>query len=49
MKESVRIQLEDFSQDEEIQALQGSSRRMGGIATFLGCARDFSEGRDVRR
>lgn len=48
MKESVRIQLEDFSQDEEIQALQGSSRRMGGIATFLGCARDFSEGRDVR-
>ena len=48
MKEAVRIQLEDFSQDEEIQALQGSSRRMGGIATFLGCARDFSEGRDVR-
>jgi molybdopterin synthase catalytic subunit len=47
MQEAVRIQLEDFSQDEEIRALQASSRRMGGIATFLGCARDFSEGREV--
>lgn len=47
MSEAVRIQLEDFSQDEEIRALQASSRRMGGIATFLGCARDFSEGREV--
>lgn len=47
MKEAVRIQTEDFSQDEEIAALKGSSKRMGGIGTFLGCARDFSEGRDV--
>jgi len=47
MKEAVRIQQEDFSQDEEIKALQASSKRMGGIATFLGCARDFSEGREV--
>ena len=46
-KDAVRIQHEDFSQDEEIKALQASSKRMGGIATFLGCARDFSEGRDV--
>ncbi|TAN79884.1 MAG: molybdenum cofactor biosynthesis protein MoaE [Gallionella sp.] len=46
-KNAVRIQHEDFSQDEEIKALQASSKRMGGIATFLGCARDFSEGRDV--
>ena len=45
--EAVRIQLEDFSQDEEIRALKASSLRMGGIATFLGCARDFSEGREV--
>ena len=45
--EAVRIQLEDFSQDEEIGALKAGSLRMGGIATFLGCARDFSEGRDV--
>lgn len=47
MKEPVRIQLEDFSQDEEIFALKGRSKRMGGIGTFLGCARDFSEGREV--
>ena len=47
MKEAVRIQIEDFSQDEEIEALRATSKRMGGIGTFLGCARDFSEGRDV--
>ncbi|HEU0220066.1 MAG TPA: molybdenum cofactor biosynthesis protein MoaE [Gallionella sp.] len=47
MKAAVRIQQEDFSQDEEIMALQASSKRIGGIATFLGCARDFSEGREV--
>ena len=47
MKEAVRIQIEDFSQDEEINALRAASKRMGGIGTFLGCARDFSEGRDV--
>lgn len=47
MSEPVRIQQEDFSQDEEITALKASSPRIGGIATFLGCARDFSEGRDV--
>lgn len=38
---------EDFSQDVEIRALQAGSKRVGGIATFLGCARDFSEGREV--
>ena len=48
-KAAVRIQQEDFSQDEEIMALRASSQRMGGIATFIGCARDFSEGRSVSR
>jgi molybdopterin synthase catalytic subunit len=47
MKDAVRIQQQDFSQDEEITALRASSKRMGGIATFIGCARDFSEGREV--
>jgi molybdopterin synthase catalytic subunit len=47
MREAVRLQQEDFSQDEEIVALRASSKRMGGIATFIGCARDFSEGREV--
>lgn len=47
MSDPVRLQEVDFSQDEEIRALHASSKRMGGIATFLGCARDFSEGREV--
>lgn len=47
MRDAVRLQQQDFSQDEEVSALRASSKRMGGIATFIGCARDFSEGRDV--
>lgn len=49
MKDAVRLQHEDFSQDEEVGALRASSKRMGGIATFIGCARDFSEGRSVSK
>jgi molybdopterin synthase catalytic subunit len=44
---AIRLQKEDFSQDEEIRALQSGSKRMGGIATFVGCARDFADGREV--
>ncbi|GHU27795.1 molybdenum cofactor biosynthesis protein MoaE [Betaproteobacteria bacterium] len=47
MSAVVRLQEEDFSLDTEIVALRASSQRIGGIATFLGCARDFSEGRQV--
>ena len=46
-QDAVRIQAEDFSQEEEIRALRASSNGIGGIVTFLGCARDFSEGRKV--
>lgn len=46
--EAVRIQAEDFSVQVEISLLQESSRRIGAVVTFLGTARDFSEGRDVR-
>jgi len=45
--EAVRIQAADFSIQAEVDALRATSKRIGGIATFLGCARDFSEGRDV--
>ena len=48
-KSAVRIQREDFSQDEEVRLLRAGSKRMGGIATFIGCARDFSEGRSVSK
>ena len=43
----VRIQFEDFSVDAELRALRDVSLRIGGIASFVGCARDFSEGRNV--
>lgn len=46
--ENVRIQWEDFSVEQELLCLRASSKRMGGVATFIGCARDFSEGREVR-
>lgn len=49
MSEPVRLQAEDFSQDAEITALKAGSQRMGGIATFIGCARDFSEGREITK
>jgi len=45
--DAVRIQEADFSIEEEVKALRETSKRIGGIVTFLGCARDFSEGRDV--
>jgi molybdopterin synthase catalytic subunit len=48
MHEAVRLQTEDFSIDAEIAALRATSKRIGGIAVFLGCARDFSEEREVR-
>ncbi len=47
MAEPVRLQQEDFSQDEEVAAIKAHLRRIGGVATFLGCARDFSEGHSV--
>jgi molybdopterin synthase catalytic subunit len=47
MSDPVRLQNEAFSQDEEIRALRADSQRIGGIASFLGCARDFSGGRKV--
>ncbi|MDQ6983985.1 MAG: molybdenum cofactor biosynthesis protein MoaE, partial [Ghiorsea sp.] len=44
---AIRIQEEDFCLQQEVDALRATSQRMGGIVSFLGCARDFSEGRDV--
>lgn len=43
----VRVQREDFSVDQEIDRVRSRSTRIGGIATFLGTARDHSKGRDV--
>jgi molybdopterin synthase catalytic subunit len=43
----VRIQRENFSIDAEIARVRRRSKRIGGVATFLGTARDRSRGRDV--
>ena len=43
----VRVQRENFSIDRELDRVRSRSKRIGGIATFLGIARDRSRGRDV--
>ena len=43
----VRVQRENFSIDGEIDRVRSRSSRIGGIAVFLGTARDRSKGRDV--
>ncbi|MEE8612937.1 MAG: molybdenum cofactor biosynthesis protein MoaE [Nitrospirales bacterium] len=43
----VRVQRENFSIDVEIDRVRNRSKRIGGIATFLGTARDRSQGREV--
>ncbi|MCP9472081.1 MAG: molybdenum cofactor biosynthesis protein MoaE [Nitrospira sp.] len=48
-KEFVRVQREDFSIDRELDRVRRRSTRIGGIATFLGIARDWSRGREVDR
>jgi len=43
----VRVQRENFSLDQELERVRGRSKRIGGVAIFLGIARDRSRGRDV--
>jgi molybdopterin synthase catalytic subunit len=43
----VRVQQEDFSIDQELRRVRARSKRIGGIAMFLGTARDRSRGKDV--
>ncbi|MEE8168097.1 MAG: molybdenum cofactor biosynthesis protein MoaE [Candidatus Hydrothermarchaeales archaeon] len=45
----IRIQEEDFSIQEEINRVKGSSKRIGGIVSFLGTVRDFSRGKEVSK
>lgn len=46
---NVRIQEEDFSVDREIKKVKSVSKRIGGIVTFLGTARDFSKGKEIKK
>jgi molybdopterin synthase catalytic subunit len=45
--EFVRVQRENFSVDAELDRVRRRSKRIGGVALFLGIARDRSQGRDV--
>ena len=47
--EWIRIQEADFSIEEEVNRIKERSKRIGGIVTFLGTARDFSKGKDIQR
>jgi len=44
---SVRVQREDFDPADETDAMVGDRLDIGGIVTFCGLVRDFSDGRDV--
>lgn len=44
----VKVQEKDFSVDEEIELVKRTSKKIGGIAVFLGTARDFSKGKDIK-
>ena len=46
-QDAVRVQVQDFSVEAELAALKRTTTRMGAIAVFVGCARDFSAGRSV--
>ena len=47
MSELVRIQLEDFSIDDEVKKVMASSKGIGGVTVVLGAARDFSKGETI--
>ena len=44
----IRIQEKDFSIEEEIARVKERSKRIGGIVTFIGTARDFSRGKEIK-
>lgn len=45
--DEVRLQEADFSVEDEIVEIKKVSLKIGGIVTFLGTARDFSDGREI--
>ena len=45
----VRIQREDFSVTDEIEAMKKVSLNIGGITTFLGTGRELSKGENITK
>ena len=49
MESKVRIQREDFSVTDEIEAIKKASRNIGGIVVFLGTGREMSKGENISK
>lgn len=49
MESKVRIQREDFSVTDEIEAIKKSSANIGGIVVFLGTGRELSKGENITK
>ena len=49
MESKVRIQREDFSVTDEIEAIKKSSQNIGGIVVFLGTGRELSKGENITK
>jgi molybdopterin synthase catalytic subunit len=47
--DNVKILEEDFSVERELEKIKATSKRIGGIVTFLGTARDFSRGKEIKK
>lgn len=47
LEPKVRIQREDFSVTDEIEALKKSSNNIGGIVVFLGTGRELNKGENI--
>lgn len=45
----IKIQREDFSVEEEIKKVKAKSARIGGVVAFLGTAREFSRGKEIKK
>ncbi len=47
LEPKVRIQREDFSVTDEIEAIKKSSQNIGGIVVFLGTGRELNKGESI--
>lgn len=48
-EDMIKIQREDFSIEEEIKKVKARSARIGGVVAFLGTAREFSRGKEIKK
>lgn len=49
MSKNIRVQRGDFNIEREVRGVKAVSGRIGGVAVFIGVARDFSRGKTVNK